>query len=310
MSVDDSCLLPSTMISLVPEAGQGSPAVVPSECPVRNLDVSGIPFPGRGVGEIGTCSSLATQSDTLQRLAASGRTQVSHTDCISAMSSEAIEGLRAVGREFHGRGWSVGTSSNYSVVVSRSPLELLVTASGKDKGNLSRDDFVRVGQTGAPLEAGQPKSSAETLLHVVLAQQPGVGAVLHTHSVWATLLSDLYFEDGGLAIEGYEMLKGLEGITTHEHRQWVTIFDNTQDIPDLAGEVAARLGDANRPLQHGFLIRRHGLYAWGKDLFEARRHVEVFEFLFECVARNLTLRSVGPETYHVAPKRVADFAGS
>ena len=189
---------------------------------------------------------------------------MSHRDCISAVSSEAIEGLARLAASSTGEVGRSVPAVTTAWCYRASPLELLVTASGEDKGNLGRDDFVRVGQTGAPIEAGQPKSSAETLLHVVLAQQPGVGAVLHTHSVWATLLSDLYFEDGGLAVEGYEMLKGLEGITTHEHRQWVDIFDNTQHIPDLAGEVAARLSDANRPLRHGFLIRRHGLYAWGR----------------------------------------------
>src|SRR6186713_3015658 len=127
---------------------------------------------------------------------------------------EPIDSLRAVGQMLWQRGWSVGTSSNYSVVLSRDPLELLLTASGKDKGRLTRGDFVRIGANGKPLGEGQPKSSAETLLHVVAAQQPGVGAVLHTHSIWSTLLSDLFAGDGGFEIEGYEMLKGLAGITT------------------------------------------------------------------------------------------------
>ena len=146
----------------------------------------------------------------------------------------AIDGLRAAGREFHARGWSVGTSSNYSVVVSRDPLELLVTASGKDKGSLQTTDFVRVDSSGTPTHAGQPKSSAETLLHTVLAAQPDVGAVLHTHSVWSTLLSQVHAGEGGFEIADYEMLKGLEGIGTHQHSEWVAVFDNTQDIAGLA----------------------------------------------------------------------------
>ena len=142
-----------------------------------------------------------------------------------------LDALRAVGEMFWQRGWSVGTSSNYSVVLNREPLELLVTASGKDKGRLARTDFVRVNESGRPTCAGQPKSSAETLLHVVAAQQPGVGAVLHTHSVWSTVLSDQFYPEGGFELSGYEMLKGLEGIATHETTAWVEIFDNTQDIP-------------------------------------------------------------------------------
>lgn len=211
-------------------------------------------------------------------------TSASNLDTISA-----IDGLREVGREFHARGWSVGTSSNYSVVVSREPLELLVTASGKDKGQLETTDFVRVDEQGIPTFPAQPKSSAETLLHTVLATQPDVGAILHTHSVWGTLLSQLHFADRGFEIRDFEMLKGLEGVKTHEHSEWVEIFDNTQDIPSLAKEVAQQLADPNRRWEHGFLIRQHGLYTWGRDLFEARRHIEIFEFLFECLVRKRSL---------------------
>jgi len=216
---------------------------------------------------------------------------IQQPDLHSALAEfeETIDALREVGAMLWQRGWSVGTSSNYSVVVSRDPLELLVTASGKDKGRLTRGDFVRIAASGKPVAEGQPKSSAETLLHIVAAGQPDVGAVLHTHSVWSTLLSDLFAGEGGFEIGGYEMLKGLEGVKTHEHTSWIEIFDNTQDIPVLAEQVRERLADASDPLQHGYLIRKHGLYTWGRDLDEARRHVEIFEFLFECVARRMIL---------------------
>jgi methylthioribulose-1-phosphate dehydratase len=200
-----------------------------------------------------------------------------------------IDQLRECGRLFHSRGWSVGTSSNYSIVLGNDPVELIVTASGKDKGRLERLDFVHVGADGLPLEADQPKSSAETMLHVVLAEQSGIGCILHTHSVWGTLLSDHFFDDGGIEISGYEMLKGLEGIKTHDTSHWVPIFENTQDIPALADKVKACLTDMDQPLTHGFLIRKHGLYTWGRDVFAARRHVEIYEFLFECIARKMTL---------------------
>jgi methylthioribulose-1-phosphate dehydratase len=199
------------------------------------------------------------------------------------------DALRAVGRRFYQRGWSLGTSSNYSVVLRRQPLELLVTASGKNKGRLGREDFVVVDGDGHPTAPGQPKSSAETLLHTTLARRTDAGAVLHTHSVWGTLLSDLYFEPRGFTLEGYEMLKGLAGVTTHGQSVWLEIFDNTQDIPSLARAVEERLNDPQRPLRHGFLIRNHGLYTWGRSLEEAERHIEVLEFLFECLGRRLMI---------------------
>ena len=203
----------------------------------------------------------------------------------------SIEQLRQVGRLFYGRGWSVGTSSNYSVVVSRQPHRLLITASGMDKGALRPNDFVVVDESGQPVGDNQPKSSAETLLHCLLTKDESVGAVLHTHSVWATVLSDLFAEKAGFNIEGFEMLKGLEGVSTHDHREWVDIFENSQDIAQLANVIETRWQERGQASAHGFLLRRHGLYTWGRDLFAARRHVEIFEFLFECLARQRQLQT-------------------
>jgi len=202
---------------------------------------------------------------------------------------DEINGLRETGSLFYQRGWSVGTSSNYSVVLDHDPLDLLVTASGKDKSRLASRDFVRVAEDGQPVVPNQPKSSAETLLHVVAARELNVGAILHTHSVWSTLLSNLYFEQGHVLIEGYEMLKGLAGIDTHDDSFRLEIFENTQDIPHLAAQVRERLTDSASPLKYGYLIRRHGLYTWGRDLQEARRHIEIIEFLLECEGRRLML---------------------
>ena len=76
------------------------------------------------------------------------------------------------------------------------------------------------------------------------------------------------------------------------------IFENTQDIAALAKDVAAMMQDteSENQLTHGYLIRRHGLYTWGKDLAEARRHIEIYEFLFEVLARKMMLEGVMPAT--------------
>ena len=216
------------------------------------------------------------------------------TTFAEAGSADTIDQLRAVGREFHSRRWSLGTSSNYSVVVSRDPLELIITVSGKDKSALGRDDFVRVDAAGKPVDGSGRKSSAETLLHCLIAGMvPGVGAVLHTHSTWGTILSGADLPRGSLRIEGYEMLKGLEGITTHDTFVEVPIFANTQDMTELAQRIRHRFAavdwSASRPPCHGFLLSRHGLYTWGRDLAEARRHIEIHEFLFEVVGRTRAL---------------------
>jgi methylthioribulose-1-phosphate dehydratase len=203
---------------------------------------------------------------------------------------QSIDQLRDVASLFYHRGFSLGTSSNYSILLERDPFELLVTASGKDKRRLKKTDFVVVDENGRLLAgARDEKASAETALHTMLTQRPNIGSVLHTHSVWGTLLSDVHAKEGGFAIEGYEMLKGLAGVTTHEHREWVEIFANSQDIPALTKLVERRLNDRERPPLHGFLLRNHGLYTWGRDVHEARRHVEIFEFLFETLARRRAL---------------------
>jgi methylthioribulose-1-phosphate dehydratase len=83
------------------------------------------------------------------------------------------------------------------------------------------------------------------------------------------------------------MLKGLEGVRTHQHSEWVPILENDQDIPALARRVETVLEE--RPAIHGFLLRGHGLYTWGDDLAQARRHVEILEFLLETTGRMRTL---------------------
>ena len=213
----------------------------------------------------------------------------------SPPDTHAVDRLRAIWREFHGRGWSLGTSSNYSVVAAREPLELFITVSGKDKSALGSDDFVRVDAAGKPVDGSGRKSSAETLLHCLFADLiPSVGAVLHTHSVWSTILSRADLDRGRLRIEGFEMLKGLSGIGTHETVEDVPIFTNSQDMTALAEEIRTRFAAADwsdpaRPPFHGFLLAGHGLYTWGRDLDEARRHIEIHEFLFEVVARSRML---------------------
>jgi methylthioribulose-1-phosphate dehydratase len=205
-------------------------------------------------------------------------------DVIDAPEEAYKEALAEAGQLFYEWGWSFGTSSNYSVLLSREPFRLLITASGKDKGQLGPDDFVIVDEQGKSVGQATGKPSAETMLHVVLARRPGIASVLHTHSIWSTLLTDA--PNDSLLIDGYEMLKGLNGVATHEHGERVKIFDNSQDIPTLARQVEKYLdSDADGKKAHGFLIRRHGLYTWGRDLNEGRRHVEIFEFLFEVLGR-------------------------
>ena len=206
--------------------------------------------------------------------------------------------LAAVGRRFYARGWVLGTSGNFSTVVSARPLRLAITASSVHKGNLRPADILRVDDRGGVVGRRAAKPAAETLLHVEIVKRRGAGAVLHTHSVWSTILSDA--SRPGISITGFEMLKGLSGVGTHEHEEWIPIVDNAQDMGALARTVGETLDRA--PGAHAFLLRRHGLYTWGATLADAERHVEILEFLFETIGRGAARFPLKEEADHGAVK--------
>jgi methylthioribulose-1-phosphate dehydratase len=190
-------------------------------------------------------------------------------------ADDAVAELIAVGRDFAARFWVPATSGNFSRRIDAR--RIAVTLSGRDKGALGEDDFAVV----ALDEALPPGVSAEAPLHLALYRRdPAIGAVLHVHSLAATLASQAKEAAGEIMLAGYEMLKAFAGVTTHATRVTVPVFANDQDIPALAERVEARL-DA-LPGAVGYLIAGHGLYAWGRSMAEARRHVEAFDFLLAC----------------------------
>jgi methylthioribulose-1-phosphate dehydratase len=203
----------------------------------------------------------------------------------SATFHDHARRLSAVGRRLDHRNWVLGTSGNFSAVLSRNPLRLVITDSAVHKGTLTPGQFLEVDAAGAVRGRRAGKPSAETRLHLEIVKARAAGAVLHTHSVWGTILSDLHADSEGLAIEGFEMLKGLDGVTTHEHREWVPIVANDQDMARLADRVRAVLERDRETRVHGILLRGHGLYTWGRTIADAERHVEILEFLLEAMGR-------------------------
>ena len=196
---------------------------------------------------------------------------------------EVAANLASIAKGFHTRGWLLGTSGNLSAVVQRQPLQLAMSPSGIDKGELTSDQVLLIDENARVVSEHQAKPSDETLLHLRIAKERNAGAVLHTHSVWNTIMSDLYADAAGLTIKGFEMLKGLQGVKTHEHSEWLPIIENSQDMPALAEEIGQTL--IEHPDAHGFLLRRHGLYTWGDNLAHAKRHIEILEFLLETLGR-------------------------
>lgn len=220
--------------------------------------------------------------ETLRRL------KLTVWDTHNAMSeSTLLDQLVAACHWIGTKGWAPATGGNMSVRADSR--FCLLSESGKDKGSLTREDFIQVEIASGRAEAGRTPS-AETGLHTLIYRLfPEAGAVLHTHTVNSTVLSRV--EKGGfLRLSGYEMQKSLAGQKTHLDNVDIPLFDNDQDITALAERIEKWA--ENHPLRYGFLLRGHGLTCWGRDVSEARRHLEGLEFLFECERQRRLLESV------------------
>jgi len=189
-------------------------------------------------------------------------------------------------RELSAAGWTPATSSNFSHRLD--DRHAAITVSGRDKGKLTEADIMVVDLDGNAVGSDH-KPSAETLLHTQLYKRfPEIGCVLHTHSQAQTIASRLFAGAGHVHLEGYELLKAFAGNTTHDTEIDIPVLSNTQDMHTLAAQVDALL---DQQCMWGYLIDGHGLYAWGRDMAEARRHLEAFEFLLGC---ELELRKLHP----------------
>jgi methylthioribulose-1-phosphate dehydratase len=201
-----------------------------------------------------------------------------------SIQSEA-EALCATAQWCYARGWVPATSGNFSVR-DRAADQMQISPTGLDKGLMTTTDLLVTDMEGRPADSAK-KPSAETALHVVIYRaRPDTGAILHVHSIWNTLLSGRFAELGHVPLQGYELLKGLSGVSTHEHEERVPILRNSQDYEELAAQLVEVL--RTHGTAHGVLLSRHGLYTWGKSVAEARRHLEALEFLFEVEGRRLT----------------------
>ncbi|GIM44836.1 methylthioribulose-1-phosphate dehydratase [Collibacillus ludicampi] len=187
-----------------------------------------------------------------------------------------VKELNEIAHNFSQKGWLPATSGNLSISLCHDPLVFGVTASGRDKENLQLEDIVFVKEDCSPIEPTRLKPSAETLIHAKIYQLTGAGSVLHVHTVYNNLISEIYAEEKSVVLSDMELIKGLniweEGAAIE-----IPIIENYADIPRLAEEIGKRI----HPQVPGVLIRKHGIYAWGEDSFSAKRHVEAFEFMFQ-----------------------------
>ncbi len=197
-----------------------------------------------------------------------------------ALAHDLLECIRF----FNLKGWSPATSTNYSVR-SNDKQKYIISRSGVDKSKFRLEDLIMINEKAEilpPFSQKSVKSSAETEIHTALYHRyPEINCVLHTHSVLGTTLSLSLQTEKHILFQGLEILKGLEGNSSHELIEKLPIVPNSQDMSDIIKNLEEYL--TGKLEIHGFLIAGHGLYSWGKDIATAKRHVETFEFLFECL---------------------------
>ncbi|MDO3678108.1 methylthioribulose 1-phosphate dehydratase [Paenibacillus ehimensis] len=196
---------------------------------------------------------------------------------------QAFAELREIKTLLASRGWFPGTSGNLSIRTgefSPEQFAFAITASGKDKSVHTPSDYLLVDQSGQPIETTGLKPSAETLIHCEIYRLTGCGAIFHVHTVFNNLVSELYAERGSVPVDGVELIKAFN-IWEEEAHIDIPILPNYAEIPRIAELVEGAIV----PRIPGILLRKHGIYAWGANAFEAKRHLEAFEFLFEYAYR-------------------------
>lgn len=192
-------------------------------------------------------------------------------------TQELKEQIAETIRHYNDKGWSPATSTNYSFKDEEGAI--WVSRSGIDKYEFHANDFITVNSDGQAIGAYEGvRPSAETMIHCALYELfPETKVILHSHSIYPVLVSAVDGER--VTFQGYEVQKGFEGQTTHEAIVHIPIFENTQDMQAFKSVLQS---NAELLKNHSFLMKKHGTYAWGRNLFEAKRHLETLEYLCQC----------------------------
>jgi methylthioribulose-1-phosphate dehydratase len=196
-------------------------------------------------------------------------------------------------RQFYAQGWVSGTGGGVSI---RQGGRIYVAPSGVQKERITEEDLYVMDDAGALLEepsAAGLKPSACTPLFLNAYRLRDAGAVIHSHALSALLVTLLHRET--FECTELEMIKGISGYAYHD-RLVVPIIENTAQECDLAESMLAAM--RAYPETHAVLVRRHGVYVWGKDWTQAKTHAECYHYLFEARIR---MRELGLDARVTAP---------
>ena len=198
---------------------------------------------------------------------------------------KAVNILNDIKVKLYSRGWFPATSGNLSYKLHDDPLYFAITSSGRDKGTVTHEDVIFVDKEAKPIEKTKLKPSAETKIHSQIYQKTDAGCIIHIHTVNNNFVSSVFFDERFVPLKDMEMIKALDIWEENAYIK-VPIIENFFDLNKLAQEA----GKAINPSVPGLLIKNHGIYAWGKDEFEAKRHIEAFEFMFEHMKNMIIFR--------------------
>lgn len=181
-------------------------------------------------------------------------------------------------RAFYGLGWASGTGGGISI---REGDSIYMAPSGVQKERLRPDDIFVLDRAGRPVSSpGGLRLSACAPLFMHAYNLRDAGAVLHSHSVNALLATTVY--DDLFRVTDMEMIKGIEGMGAFDALE-VPIIDNTAQECDLADTMAAAI--RAHPKTRAVLVRRHGVYVWGRDWVQAKTQAECYDYLFNAAVR-------------------------
>lgn len=210
------------------------------------------------------------------------------TYIISAQDHEEMKKLAQLVRILNIQGHNPATSGNYSLRSQTSPDIALVSESGIDKSKFTEHNFLPIYYQTREMHPDYKvlnrKSSDETDIHLTIYQVTKANCVLHSHMLDSLLFADLFAGKQFATIKNLELLKGFKGVKTHELEINIPLFENTQDIRALAEDIKPAILSSQN--SYGLLLRGHGLYVWGETVEEAKRHLEVFEYIFRYYIRS------------------------
>jgi len=195
---------------------------------------------------------------------------------------------------FYNNGWVTGTGGGISIKQDK---DIYIAASGVQKERIVGDDIFVYNENeeeiSAPPSEKRLKASQCTPLFFNAYKHREAGAVIHTHSQQAVMVTLLY--DTEFVITHQEMIKGImkgygkdASYLQYNDKLVVPIIENTPHERDLKDRMLKAM--EKYPEANAVLVRRHGVYVWGPNWVKAKTMCECYDYLFEIAVK---MRSMG-----------------